>query len=82
MIFSTLSAFILFYLGSTEILESLQILLHVNEDRDRLFSEVMTNILGGIDAYLIGIVMILFSYGVYELFISKIDIGRTEDTEV
>ena len=82
VIFSTLSAFILFYLGSTEILESLQILLHINEDRDRLFSEVMTNVLGGIDAYLIGIVMILFTYGVYELLISKIDIGRTEDTEV
>lgn len=82
VIFSTLSVFILFYLGSTEILEGLQILLHINEDRDRLFSEVMTNVLGGIDAYLIGIVMILFTYGVYELFISKIDIGRTEDTEV
>lgn len=82
VIFSTLSAFILFYLGSIEILESLQILLHINGDQDRLFSKVMTHVLGGIDAYLIGIVMILFSYGVYELFISKIDIGRTEDTEV
>ena len=82
VIFSTLSVFILFFLGSIEVLGSLQALLHLNEDPEKMLSKVMSGILGGIDIYLIGIVMILFSYGIYELFISKIDVGRKEDTEV
>ena len=42
----------------------------------------MSGIISGIDLYLIGIVLILFSFGIYELFISKIDIGRHEDQEI
>ncbi|MGE5660484.1 MAG: YqhA family protein [Actinomycetota bacterium] len=82
VIFSTLSALMLFILGSIEILGSLKALLHINEDQEKMLPEVMTGIIGGIDVYLIGIVMILFAYGIYELFISKIDVGRQEDTEV
>lgn len=82
VIFSILSVFILFILGSIEILDSLGILLHINEDPEKLLPEIMTGIIGGIDIYLIGIVMILFAYGIYELFISKIDVGRQEETEV
>jgi uncharacterized membrane protein YqhA len=65
-----------------EVLGSLQALLHLNEDPEKMLPKIMAGILGGIDVYLIGIVMILFAYGIYELFISKIDVGRQEDTEV
>ncbi len=82
VIFSILSVFMLFILGSMEVLGSLQALLHLNEDPEKMLPKIMAGILGGIDVYLIGIVMILFAYGIYELFISKIDVGRQEDTEV
>ncbi|MEY3866992.1 MAG: YqhA family protein [Microcoleaceae cyanobacterium] len=82
VMFSILSVFMLFILGSMEVLGSLQALLHLNEDPEKMLPKIMAGILGGIDVYLIGIVMILFAYGIYELFISKIDVGRQEDTEV
>lgn len=82
VMFSILSVFMLFILGSIEVLGSLQALLHLNEDPEKMLPKIMAGILGGIDVYLIGIVMILFAYGIYELFISKIDVGRQEDTEV
>ena len=39
----------------------------------------MSGVIGGIDLYLIGIVLMIFSFGVYELFISKIDVARESD---
>ena len=32
--------------------------------------------IGSIDLFLIGVVFLIFSFGIYELFISRIDIGR------
>jgi len=37
------------------------------------------DIIGAVDLYLIAVVMLLFSFGLYELFISKID--AAEDSE-
>ena len=42
-------------------------------------SKIMSGIIGGIDLYLIGIVLMIFSFGIYELFISKIDVARETD---
>jgi uncharacterized membrane protein YqhA len=56
--------------------------LHLNEDKAKYATKIMSGIISGIDLYLIGIVLILFSFGIYELFISKIDIGRHEDQEI
>jgi uncharacterized membrane protein YqhA len=82
VIFSILSVFMLFILGSIEVLEGLEALLHIHENQEKMIPKILTGIMGGIDVYLIGIVMILFAYGVYELFISKIDVGRREETEI
>lgn len=56
--------------------------MHLNEDKAKYTIKIMSGIISGIDLYLIGIVLMLFSFGIYELFISKIDIGRREDQEV
>ncbi len=82
VIFSALGAIILFYVGSIEIIDSFKAILNVSEETEQVLPKVMSGIIGGIDVYLIGVVMILFSYGIYELFISKIDVGRMENTEV
>lgn len=82
VIFSAIGAIVLFYVGSIEIIGSVKAILNGGEETERILPKVMGGIIGGIDVYLIGVVMILFSYGIYELFISKIDVGRTENTEV
>ena len=37
---------------------------------------LLMTIIGSIDLYLIGVVLIIFGFGIYELFISKLDIAR------
>lgn len=43
------------------------------ESKKELKSDVIVAIIKVIDVYLLGIFMLIFSYGLYELFISKID---------
>lgn len=42
---------------------------------------VVGGIIGAVDLYLIGVVMIIFSFGLYELFISDIDPAKDEHGE-
>ena len=46
-----------------------------------LISAAAVFVVGSIDLYLIGVVLLIFSFGIYDLFISQIDIGRS-DSEV
>jgi len=41
--------------------------------------DVVGGIIGAVDLYLIGVVMLLFSFGLYELFISDIDVAKDEE---
>ena len=45
-------------------------------------TQIVSYIIGGVDYYLIGIVLLIFSYGIYELFISKIDERFEDDTNI
>ena len=56
--------------------------LHLQEDGEKYTIKIMSGIISGIDMYLIGIVLMLFSFGIYELFISKLDIGRRANQEI
>ncbi len=45
------------------------------------FHEVLVSgIIGAVDLYLIAVVMMLFSFGLYELFISKIDAAKKSES--
>ncbi|PHM17935.1 MAG: hypothetical protein CJD30_04015 [Sulfuricurvum sp. PD_MW2] len=46
---------------------------------EHFHEEVISGIIGAIDFYLIGVIMIIFSFGVYELFISDIDPAKDEN---
>ena len=80
--FGVISVFSLFLLGSLEICRGLEGYLHLNEDEEKYAIKIMSGIISGIDMYLIGIVLMLFSFGIYELFISKLDIGRQTNQEI
>ena len=80
VLMSLLSSLATFLLGTKEIVKSLMMLkLHDNTQLKSLLGELLGNIVGGIDLYLIGIALLIFGYGVYELLISPIDAARVDD---
>ena len=46
---------------------------------EHFHADLVSSIIGAIDLYLIAVVLLIFSFGIYELFISKID--EAEDSE-
>jgi uncharacterized membrane protein YqhA len=92
VVFGIISVFTLFWLGSIEIIHGFNAMIHPAHAGEMIqevatkakdpVKLVLSGIIGGIDLYLIGIVLLIFSFGVYELFISKIDVGRREDQDV
>lgn len=46
---------------------------------EHFHEDVVGGIIGAVDLYLIGVVMIIFSFGLYELFISDIDPAKDEN---
>jgi len=79
VVFGTLSAAILFISGSIEIIVSLFHAISI-PPAEVSYAEVLSAIIGGVDLYLIGMVLLIFSFGIYELAISKIDVARSSET--
>ena len=74
VLFSVVSAITLFVIGSWEIVNGI---IHHNPSNDAEYhSTLLVEIIGAIDLYLIAVVLMIFGFGIYELFISKIDIAR------
>jgi len=48
---------------------------------DHFHEDIVAGIIGAVDLYLIAVVMLIFSFGIYELFISKIDAACNEEEE-
>jgi uncharacterized protein (TIGR00645 family) len=76
VIFSLLGALVLFVVASLDLwhvtTHTFHILTH-NLHPENFHENIVSEIIGAIDLYLIAIVMLIFSFGVYELFISEID---------
>lgn len=82
VIFSILSSIALFLIGSAD-------LYHVVVATYQYFfmgvhpadfhADVVAEIIGAIDLYLIAVVLLIFGFGIYELFISEIDIAKGTD---
>lgn len=64
-----LGAFIMFIIGAFEAWTS------INRFFDQDYEGSQLSLILGIDAFLLGLVLLIFSYGIYDLFISKIDIA-------
>lgn len=83
VIFSLISAVMLFIIASNEIIKMLIIIWNKYFNHiaiDNFSDNILSIVIGSIDLYLIGIVLIIFSFGVYELFISKVDIAKEKRT--
>ncbi|MDD3056241.1 MAG: YqhA family protein [Aliarcobacter sp.] len=81
VIFGLIGAIILFIVASKDIFEVLSYTLSVYLNGlhpENFHEEIVSKIIGAVDLYLIAVVMLIFAFGLYELFISKID--AAEDT--
>ena len=74
VIFSLAGSLALFLCGSFEIYHTLTHLFVRNQEPD--YNQLLIGVIGAVDLYLIGIVLLIFSFGIYEIFISKIDIAQ------
>lgn len=79
VVFGAISAMLLFIAGSSEIISSVfhSVTLTPFEID---YTTMVSGIIGGIDLYLIGMVLLIFSFGIYEIAISKIDIARSSES--
>ena len=84
VIFGLVGAVSLFIVASVDVYNTAEMVfstylhhlhpVHFHED-------AVGGIIGAVDLYLIGVVMILFSFGLYELFISDIDPAKGDEKE-
>ncbi len=80
VIFSLIASLSLFVVASVEILEPVEsLILHGFHLGKVEHEELVGAIVGAIDLYLIATVLIIFSLGLYELFISRIDEAENDE---
>jgi len=83
VVFSMLGAIILFLVASLDIWGVVvmiwDLVIH-HAHPEHLHEDVVSAIIGAIDLFLIAIVLLIFSLGTYELFISKIDQAEESDS--
>ncbi len=76
VIFGIVGAIVLFFVASYDIIHvvtgSFKYLFFGLKELD-LHTDVVGKIIGAIDLYLMALVLLIFSFGIYELFISEID---------
>ncbi len=79
VVFGLIGSILLFIVASVDIFEVTKYIFNVylNGLHPSDFHEVIVSkIIGAVDLYLIAVVMLIFSFGLYELFISKIDVAE------
>jgi len=76
VILSVLASITLFIIGSWDILHSIVFKNPLTNESINNNNDLLFKIISSIDMFLIGIVLLIFGFGVYELFISEIDIAK------
>ncbi len=82
VIFSLLSALRFILIGTRDIWSGLTLGLDGEAVGQEATLDIVSYIVGGIDYYLIGIVLLIFAFGIYELFISEIEIKHQDDSSI
>ena len=79
VIFSILAAFALFFVASADlyhVLVTTYQYFFAGVHPENFHEDIVANIIGAIDLYLIAVVLLIFGFGIYELFISDIDVAK------
>ena len=86
VIASLAAAIAMFYMATVDAWYMISHLVHyaspdlTGTERVDLRSETVTHVVEMVDGYLLATVLLIFSLGLYELFISKIDLAQGEET--
>ncbi len=82
VIASLITAFAIFYLTAIDVYYTISHLAHYHllpdAERALLKSKTIAHVVGSVDGFLLGAIMLIFALGLYELFISKIDVAGTK----
>lgn len=84
VIFGLIGAVVLFSVASIDVFATAKYTLSTyltHTHPAHFHEEVVGGIIGAVDLYLIGVVLLLFSFGLYELFISEIDVAKDANGE-
>ncbi len=80
VVFGLICSVILFCVASADVVKVLQYcyehFVHGVSGADLFHETILISIIRTVDLYLIGVVLLIFSFGMYELFISKVDIAQ------
>jgi len=83
VIFGMVGAVVLFVVASLDIYHvatyTIEVLISSSHP-ENFHEKIVGDIIGAVDLYLIAVVMLLFSFGLYELFISKIDVAENSES--
>ncbi|MBU1642470.1 YqhA family protein [bacterium] len=82
VIFGLVGAVILFIVASVDIFTTAKYVITTYASHahpEHFHDDIVGEVIGAVDLYLIGVVMLLFSFGLYELFISDIDAAKSEE---
>ena len=80
--FGLIGAVILFVVASVDIYGSAVYVLNTymtGAHPEQFHENIVGGIIGAVDLYLIGVVLLLFAFGLYELFISDIDPAKDDE---
>ena len=81
VILSIIAAFTLIILGSWDIIEAVFFYNPLFDESISNNNDLLFKIISAIDLFLIGIVLLIFGFGIYELFVSEIDFANAKFTE-
>ena len=81
VILSILSAFTLIVIGSWDIIEAVIFYNPLLDASIGSNNELLFKLISAIDLFLIGIVLLIFGFGIYELFVSEIDFANAKFSE-
>lgn len=79
VVFSIFASFVLFIIGSADlyhVMISTYQYFFAGIHPENFHADVVAEIIGAIDLYLIAVVLLIFGFGIYELFISEIDVAK------
>ena len=82
VVFGLIGAIILFVVASVDVFDTAGYVIttYMHHAHPNHFHDIVVGkIIGAVDLYLIGVVMLIFSFGLYELFISEIDAAKCDE---
>jgi uncharacterized membrane protein YqhA len=85
VVFGMVGAVVLFIVASFDLWDMANYVLNTyltHAHPDKFHEEVVGMIVGAVDLYLIAVVMLIFSFGLYELFISELDPAKSRSSRI